>query len=243
MRSRFLGVLSSLLLIVAAAACGTAREPEEHEADPVAEAPAGAEEEQDAGLTGADSDRQEALSLPSEVYDFVGIEQGDTVLDLRSGQGFNTRLLAERVGPGGAVIAMGASPELESRVAAGEAPAQIELTNNLLDIEDGTVDAVLAVRAYHEFPDAEATRAELFRLLAPGGTVGVVEARLGEPVGTDMRVRRVGERTVIDEMVAAGFEYVGESDVLRRDDDDHGSYSADRAHMTDRMLLLFRKPE
>lgn len=241
MRARTSAHLLSLVLAVSVLACGTAQEPEEHPANPVAEAPPSDHEAADAARP--DPGDRDAWSKPEQVYDFLEIQQGDTVLDLLAGGGYNTIRLAERVGPDGTVIAEGASQELQERVASGEAPAWIDFADNLIDVEDGTVDAVLAVRAYHLFPDVPATLAELYRLVAPGGTVGVVEVRLGKPRGHDMTTHRMGEETVIGQMEEAGFEYVGDSDLLRRDDDDYASYRAGERHMTDRMLLKFRKPE
>lgn len=243
MRTRTLRLLLGPVLVLGIAACGTVREPEQHEADPVPEVAESDRQDEATGHAHADPGDRDAWSRPDMLYDFAGIEEGDTVLDLMAGSGYNTLRLATRVGPTGKVISEGAAPELESRVASGELPAHIHFVGDLLDVEDGSVDAVVAVRAYHLFPDVPATLTELYRLVKPGGTVAIVEVRLDEPVGHDMTTHRMGEQTVIDEMTEAGFEYVGESEILRRDDDDYTSYRAGERHMTDRMLLRFRKPE
>ena len=82
------------------------------------------------------------------------------------------------------------------------------------------------------------------RAMAPGGVVGVVEVRLNETEGHNMESHRVGEQTVIADFEAAGFEYVGESDLLRRDDDDYSVFMVEgrTRYQSDRMLLKFRKP-
>ncbi|HJO03625.1 MAG TPA: hypothetical protein QGG47_06615 [Acidobacteriota bacterium] len=60
-----------------------------------------------------------------------------------------------------------------------------------------------------------------------------------------MTSHRLGEGTVIADFETAGFEYIGESDILKRDDDDYAVFiqPGKTRYMTDRMLLKFRKPE
>ena len=87
------------------------------------------------------------------------------------------------------------------------------------------VDATVAVDVA---ADGSGTVAVVLKLDA-----GAVEA-LG---GLDGRVH-------VDDLVAAGFEYVGESDILKRADDDYAVFiqPGKTRFMTDRMLLKFRKP-
>ncbi len=240
----------TLMAALALVACGPAAEPAAQTETPAAGAQAASG--QAAAVAGehehgADRQERDAYSKPEEVYDFLGIEAGDVVVDLMAGGGYNTVRLAERVGPEGRVIAERGSDELRARVADGDLAAlgNIEFVDDLAQIPDGSVDAVLAVRAYHLFPDVPATLAQLNRMLRPGGVVGIVEVRLNRPEGHDMQTHRMGEQTVISDMQEAGFEFVGSSDILRRDDDDYTVYVPEgRARfMTDRMLLKFRKPE
>lgn len=246
MRTRFLSPVFCLLLILTVTACGSA-EPEGAtngnggDAEPAAE-----EHEGEMGgddhehAEGADRD---AYSKPDELYAFLDIEPGDVVIDLMAGGGYNAVRLAELVGEEGGVIAEGGSEDLVVAVESGEAPSNIEIVSGLEAVADGRADAVVAVRAYHLFPDVPAVLAEMMRVLEPGGVVGIVEVRLNEEYGHDMTSHRMGEQTVIEDMEAAGFEYVESSDLLRRDDDDYTSYRGGERHMTDRMLLKFRKPE
>jgi len=196
---------------------------------------------------GDGSPDRDHFSKPDEVYAFLGIGAGGRVVDVMSGGGYNAERLALLVGVTGFVVADGGSEEFRARLDEGgdlAATDNIRFVDELPQLEDGSVDAVVAVRAYHLFPDVPASLAELHRALVPGGVVGVVEVRLNQGEGHDMASHRVGEGTVIDDLVAAGFEYVGESDILKRADDDYAVFiqPGKTRFMTDRMLLKFRKP-
>lgn len=237
-----LSVLSLVLLIALATACAPAGEP----ADTAAEADAGHDMAEPAAAPAAPVDR-DAWSKPEEVYAFVGIGAGQTVLDLMAGGGYNTVKLMQAVGPDGTVIAEKPSEAFMERLAEGgdlAGAANLKTVAGLEEVADASVDALIAVRAYHLFPDVPAQLAEVFRILKPGAVVGVVELRLNQTEGHDMQTHRVGEQTVIGDFTAAGFEYVGESDVLRIEGDDYTSFMppGGARFMGDRMLLKFRKP-
>ncbi len=192
-----------------------------------------------------EGDERDGYSKPDEVYAFLGINEGDTVVDLMAGGGYNAERLAHLVGAAGTVVVERGSEDFQERAIGGDlSDYNFAFVGDVAEIDDGSVNAVIAVRAYHLFPDVPAQLAELHRAMAPGGVVGVVEVRLNEPAGHNMDSHRVGEQTVIEDFEAAGFEYVGESDILRRDDDDYSVYMVEgktRYH-TDRMLLKFLKP-
>lgn len=193
------------------------------------------------------ADDRDAWSKPAEVYAFLEIGPGDRVVDLMAGGGYNAVRIAERVGPEGRVVAERGSEELRARLADdGDLAAvdNLEVMADLSAVQDGSMSRVVAVRAYHLFPDVPATLAELYRVLEPGGLVGIVEVRLNQPEGHDMETHRMGEQTVIADMQAAGFEFVEESDLLRVEGDDYSLYmpAEGTRYMTDRMLLKFRKP-
>lgn len=194
-----------------------------------------------------DGDERAAYSKPQEVYDFVGIEKGDRVVDLLAGGGYNTLRVAERVGPHGKVIAERTRPQFQMEVEDGtiETAGNIEFIGWIGDLEEASVDVVLAIRAYHLFPDVPETLGMLNRALVPGGAFGVVETRLNQPEGHDMETHRMGEHTVIADMEGAGFEYVDSSAILRIDDDDYTIFVPEgrQRWRTDRMLMVFRKLE
>lgn len=246
MRHRF---LMRAVMFVAVIGFGCSA-PEEAVEEPVAEADHdGGDAEVGDGADhehGIEGDERDGYSKPDEVYAFLGISEGDTVVDLMAGGGYNAERLARLVGATGTVVVERGSEDFQDRAEDGDlSDYSFTFVGDVGEIADDSVDAVIAVRAYHLFPDVPAQLAELYRAMVPGGVVGIVEVRLNETEGHDMESHRVGEQTVIGDFEAAGFEYVGESDILRRDDDDYAVYTVEgkTRYQTDRMLLKFRKPD
>jgi len=130
--------------------------------------------------------------------------------------------------------------------------------NDALNFPDDSFDAIMMILAYHDiyyvapesgWPriDGPALVREIYDGLRPGGILAVVDhyAAPGSPPETGNTLHRIDPQIVIDQLVAAGFELDGRSDVLRNPDDDHSLNMADpsiRGH-TDRFVLRFRKPD
>jgi predicted methyltransferase len=215
-----------------------------------------------------DTDRaRDAARKPAEVLEFFGIEPGMTVLDLFSGGGYYTELIAHVVGPEGRVHAHTndayiayVSDEFEQRYLDGRlANAEVLMAeNNELSLEPGTYDAVMLVLTFHDFSVADAENgwpeidvpallAELNEGLKPGGIVGVVDhyAAAGSGRETGSTTHRIDPAIVIEEMTAAGFVLEGESDALRNPADDYEKNIFDGSVIgkTDRFVMRFRKPE
>ena len=209
-----------------------------------------------------DADRK-----PAAVLAFFAIEPGDTVLDLYSGGGYYTELLAHVVGPDGQVVAHTNKPylnfvgeEFEARHANDRLPnAKVLMAeNNELDLEPASFDAILLVLTYHDVYhsdvehgwapiDKEKLLAELYGSLKPGGTFGVVDhvAAAGAPPETGHTLHRIDPELAINDIEAAGFELEDTSDVLKNPDDDHTKLVFDPAirGKTDQFVLRFRKPD
>lgn len=244
-----LRVLTLVLIVVLAWACAPAADNADSATDN-AEPAAAADTDQGHDMAAADAadtdDPRAAWSKPFEVYDFVGIEPGDVVADLLAGGGYNTIRVAEVVGPEGKVIAERARPEFQRAVESGEVEtaAPVQFIGWIDELEPNSLDAILAIRAYHLFEDVPAQLATLYQALKPGGVIGVVEVRLNQDTGHDMATHRVGEQTVISDFENAGFELAGTSDILRVEGDDYSTRVAEgkQRYQTDRMLMKFRKP-
>jgi predicted methyltransferase len=208
----------------------------EHEHEAPADIPSRAEEM-----------ARDEYSKPLEVFDFLGIGAGATVVDINAFTGYNTYLLAERVGASGRVYAERGNEALQARLEHGDlaGAGNITIPESWASIPDGSVDAIIAIREYHLVRDYEALLANMMRTLKPGGVVGIVEVRLNQTHGHDMSTHRMGEQTIIEQFREGGFEYVGESDILRRDDDDYTTLSGPQnaRYITDRMLLKFARPQ
>lgn len=191
---------------------------------------------------------RDQYSKPLEVFAVTGIESDATVVDIGAGTGYNTYFLSNLVGPEGTVYAVRGNEGLQMRLDSGDmANAEnVTIVGSTSEVPDGSADAVLMIREYHLAQDRPAMLAEANRVLGPGGRVAVVEVRLGDSrEGYDHDAHRSGEDTVIGEFTDAGFELVTESDILRLEDDDYSAYggATGTRYITDRMLLIFAKPE
>jgi len=201
---------------------------------------------------------------PVAVLQWLGLEPGSTVLDVYAAGGYYTFILAKAVGPAGHVYAQNtprglAFEEDRQDISQGEAlrrkleRANINNVTHLVQrIEDltlapGSLDAVLIAQVLHDFynPDPQRAREmlqQVFRLLKPGGVVGITDH-----VGLAGNDNRDLHRMQIDQAIAlaesAGFE-VQQSDLLRNPRDDHRRSIFDPRlnRDTDRFLLRLHKP-
>lgn len=235
-----------ILAALWAAACERSADDGQANSEPAAEAETPAsDDDASADLPSRVTERErDAGSKPQEVMEYLGIGSGDSVADILAGSGYYTYLLSERVGSSGRVFAQGYQPALEGRIEGGDLSTadNIVLIDEITDLPESELDAAMIIRGYHLIEESGDALAALLAALKPGGTVGVVEVRLGREYGHEMSTHRMGERTVIDQFEAAGFDYIGSSDMLRNPDDDHTEFWAGRRHLTDRMLLKFARP-
>jgi arsenite methyltransferase len=107
------------------------------------------------------------------------LKEGDIVLDLGSGAGFDCFLAADKVGKTGKVIGFDMTPEMVSR--ARENARRGEYTNvefrlgeiENLPVADSSVDIVISNCVISLSPDKQRAFAEAFRVLKPGGRIMV----------------------------------------------------------------------
>lgn len=114
----------------------------------------------------------------AKLVDTVGPAAGARVLDVACGTGVVARHAATRVGPDGEVVGVDISPAMLA-VAREVAPATgppirwKEANADDLPFADASFDAVLCQAGVQFFPDRRAALAELFRVVRPGGTLGL----------------------------------------------------------------------
>ncbi len=220
---------------------------------------------------------------PAETLAYFGVKPTDTVVELWPGGGWYTEILAPYVLNGGGTYyaasleklsggtkrIMAAKPELYGKIK----PAHFPVFDAAdVKVPDNSADVVLTFRNVHNWRmgyqredkqdySAEAFK-QIFAMLKPGGTLGIVDHRLPESADAE-RERTSGyiKVSTIKKLAAdAGFVLAGESEINANPKDtadwpngvwtlppSYALKDVDRAKYeaigeSDRMTLKFRKP-
>jgi arsenite methyltransferase len=107
------------------------------------------------------------------------LHAGDRVLDLGSGGGIDVLLSARRIGPTGFAYGVDMTPEMLELARANAAKAgsaNVEFLHGTIEdvpLPDGAVDVVISNCVINLSTDKPAVLREMYRVLAPGGRIGV----------------------------------------------------------------------
>lgn len=214
----------------------------------------------------AEARAMDAGRRPAEVLQFMGLRRGDRALDLFTGTGYFAEIIGRAVGPTGSVLAWEPANFLNdqsrgllngihgraSNVSWFATPA------DALSLPENAFDFVMINLNYHDtywqseryhFPrmDPAAFLRTVFRSIKPGGTMAVIDhvANPGRETREEVNAtHRIDPATIRADFERAGFQFVGESNVLRNPQDDHTKLVFDpsiRSH-TDRVVYRFRRP-
>jgi predicted methyltransferase len=212
----------------------------------------------------ADADRK-----PDESVAFAGLKPGQKVADLLPGGGYFTRIFSAVVGPTGHVFAVAPAPRPDAPAGAPDRAAAVKAiaadphysnvsvsqvafaTLTTLALPE-PVDLVWTSRNYHDLhniPNADvgAIDKAIFDALKPGGVYIVLDhaAEKGSGFRDTSTLHRVDPEAVKKEVVAAGFKFEGQSEILRNPNDPHTAkvFDASVQGKTDQFILKFRKPK
>jgi len=149
------------------------------------------------------------------------LHEGERMLDLGSGGGIDVLLSARRVGPSGFAYGVDMTDdmlELARRNAAKAGASNVEFRKGEIEdlpLPDGSVDVVISNCVINLSIDKPAVLAEMFRVLAPGGRIGISDvvaedhltpadrAAAGSYVGCIAGA--LSRREYLDGLRAAGF--------------------------------------
>ncbi|MEQ8309443.1 MAG: methyltransferase domain-containing protein [Sphingopyxis sp.] len=174
---------------------------------------------------------RDAHRHPAETLAFFGVKPGDTVVELWPGGGWYTEILAPLVRSGGGTLYAAAPWErglnrVKEKQAADAATygtmklAEFPATGAGPKVADGSADVVLTFRNVHNwrFGGADKTAdafKQIFAMLKPGGTLGVVEHRLDEDddAAKEEKSGYMKESSIIAFAEAAGFKLAKKSEI------------------------------
>ena len=190
----------------------------------------------------AENSARDKYRHPAQTLSFFGLTPGMTVIEMLPSGGWYSEILAPYLAAGGhyvAAVSPGKSTDQYQELIASDAAryGKVQVTpfvegqpNQLAP--DGTADMVLTFRNIHNLlgaagqpgdGNAPQAFADWFRVLKPGGVLGIVEHRLPETMDSarEKTTGYVKRSTVIRLAMAAGFQFAGASDINANPKDDH----------------------
>ena len=208
--------------------------------------------------------KRDATRKPADVIAFSQMRRGWIVADVIPITGYYDRIFAGVVGPKGHVYGFYPTEltnilkKLRLPRNGGTPDAKFpNFTALVAPVNDFAppvpVDLVWLSDNYHDLhdpffapADVAKINAAIFKALKPGGIYLIVDhaADKGSGLRDTNTLHRIDEASVKAEVEAAGFQLVGESEVLRNPADDHTKNIFDPAirGRTDQFVLRFRKP-
>lgn len=162
---------------------------------------------------------REAEENPSKVMAELELKGDETIADIGAGSGYFTFLLSPWV-PKGKVVAVdiqqGMLDFIEGKKKLKKAANVDTLLGTIEDtkLPENSTDLVLMVDAYHEFSHPREMMESIYKGLAPGGRVILLEYRAEDPKVPIKPLHKMTIKQVRAEMEVVGLEFVEVKDFL-----------------------------
>jgi len=123
----------------------------------------------------------------------ASLKEGDVVLDLGSGAGFDAFLAAQRVGKSGRVIGVDMTPEMLKKArdnAEKGGYKNVEFRSGEIEklpVEDNSIDVIISNCVINLSPDKKAVFKEAYRVLKSGGRIMVSDLVLVKDLPNDIK--------------------------------------------------------
>ncbi|HKS18414.1 MAG TPA: methyltransferase domain-containing protein [Bradyrhizobium sp.] len=209
----------------------------------------------------SEADRQaDARRQPAKLLAFTEVKTGMKVLDMEASAGYSTELLARAVGPSGAVYAQDSAAVIERFVKdkfdiRAQKPVMKNVVHVVREFDDpippevSGLDLITFFFSYHDITympvDRAAMNQKMFAALKPGGYLVIADhsAKPGEGITVARTLHRIEEKTLREEIEAAGFKLAAEADFLRNPEDLRDTRVFQPKTPVDEFVLKYQKPK
>lgn len=157
--------------------------------------------------------------VPDRMWAAFGAPERVVAVDLGAGTGLFAREFARRL-DGGVIWAVDSEPRMIAWMEANLPAETLRTVRPLpgdataVPLPDASAGLVYAIALYHELPEPALMLREALRLLAPGGTVGIVDWKAEDTPHGPPLAHRIDAPVIARQLREAGFADVEVCDVL-----------------------------
>lgn len=170
-----------------------------------------------------EGESREIFKHRNEIVAVLGLKPGMNVADVGAGTGFFSRMIAEKVLPGGVVYAVDIAQNFLDHIEKLNKENDISNIKTVLcdqhstKLPENSVDLVFVCDTYHHFEFPQHTLESIHKALRTGGVLVVVDFERVKGVSTDFALEhvRAGKGAVSDEIRDAGFDFIEEVPMMK----------------------------